>query len=137
LPDNDTRPLTSPYPLLRELSGELGWGLAMVRAVVLQAGHPQIAAALMDDSQYVDGASALPAPALVRLADVLFDVTDTDHSGTISAQEYRKLLHTCFAHQLATTPGGDLTQAAFTTEFLHFMAGRRPDAAWEGLTTDS
>jgi uncharacterized protein (DUF2236 family) len=87
--------------------------------------------------QYVDGASTLPAPALVSLADVLFDATDADRSGTISSQEYHRLLHTGFAHQLATTPDGDLTKTAFTTEFLHFMAGRRPDPAWERLTTDS
>ena len=87
--------------------------------------------------EYVDGASALPAPALVSLANVLFEATDTDHSGTISAQEYRKLLHTGFSHALAATPDGDLSKAAFTTEFLHFMAGRRPDAGWERLTTDS
>lgn len=87
--------------------------------------------------EYVDGASTLPAPALVDLANVLFDATDTDHSGTISAQEYHRLLHTGFSHDLATTPGADLTKTAFTTEFLHFMAGRRPDPAWNRLTTDS
>ena len=104
----------------------------------------ELAAALDTDGdgvitlqQYVDGASALPAPALVSLADVLFDATDADHSGTVSPQEYHKLLHTGFAHQLATTPEGDLTKTAFTTEFLHFMAGRRPDPAWEHLTTES
>ena len=87
--------------------------------------------------QYVDGASTLPAPMLVKLADVLFDATDTDHSGTISSQEYHKLLHTGFSHQLTITPDGDLTKSAFTTEFLHFMAGRRPDPAWEHLTNDN
>ena len=87
--------------------------------------------------EYVDGASTLPAPALANLADVLFEATDTDHSGTISAQEYHKLLHTGFSHKLATTPDADLTKSAFTTEFLHFMAGHRPDPAWERLTTDS
>jgi uncharacterized protein (DUF2236 family)/Ca2+-binding EF-hand superfamily protein len=87
--------------------------------------------------EYVDGASALPAPALAKLANVLFDATDADHTGTISAQEYRTLLHTGFTHELAAEPGGDLTKAAFTTEFLHFMAGRRPSLAWDRLTTDS
>jgi len=87
--------------------------------------------------QYVDGASTLPTPALVNLADVLFDATDSEHSGTISPEEYHRLLHTGFSHQLATTPDGDLTRAAFTTEFLHFMAGHRPDPAWEQLTADS
>jgi uncharacterized protein (DUF2236 family) len=87
--------------------------------------------------EYLDGASALPAPALVSLANVLFDVTDADHSGTISGREYHKLLHTGFSHRLAATPEGELTRTAFTTEFLHFMAGRRPDPGWERLTTDS
>ena len=87
--------------------------------------------------EYADGASALPAPALANLANVLFEATDSDHSGAISAQEYRKLLHTGFSHQLATTPDADLTKTAFTTEFLHFMAGRRPSLGWDRLTTDS
>jgi uncharacterized protein (DUF2236 family) len=87
--------------------------------------------------EYLDGASTLPAPALVSLADVLFDATDTDHSGTISAREYHTLLHTGFSHELAATPGADLTKTAFTTEFLHFMAGRRPDPAWDRLATDA
>jgi Ca2+-binding EF-hand superfamily protein len=87
--------------------------------------------------EYADGASDLPAPALAKLANVLFDATDADHTGTISAQEYHALLHTGFTHELAATPGGDLTKAAFTTEFLHFMAGRRPSLAWDRLTTDS
>jgi hypothetical protein len=87
--------------------------------------------------EYADGVSALPAPALANLANVLFDATDSDQSGTISAQEYRKLLHTGFSHQLATTSDADLSKTAFTTEFLHFMAGRRPSLAWDRLTTDS
>jgi uncharacterized protein (DUF2236 family)/Ca2+-binding EF-hand superfamily protein len=86
--------------------------------------------------EYAAGSPELPAPALVRLADVLFEVTDTDRSGTISVQEYRKLLHTGFSHELAAAPDADLTKAAFTTEFMHFMAGRRPSLAWERLTTD-
>jgi len=104
----------------------------------------ELAAALDTDGdgviasqEYAAGSSNLPAPALVHLAEVLFDVTDTDHSGTISAQEYRKLLHTGFSHELATAPDKNLGKAAFTTEFLHFMAGRRPSAAWSRLTTEA
>ena len=44
---------TCPYPLIRRLSGELGWGLAVIRAAVLQAALPQIAAALVDQSTFV------------------------------------------------------------------------------------
>jgi len=86
--------------------------------------------------EYAEGSADLPMPALTKLANVLFDVTDTDHGGTISAAEYRRLLHTGFSHELATTPDGDVSRAAFTTEFLHFMAGRRPSPAWDRLTTD-
>ncbi|HEV2637077.1 MAG TPA: oxygenase MpaB family protein [Actinocrinis sp.] len=86
--------------------------------------------------EYADGCATVPVPALVDLADVLFDVTDTDRSGTISAEEYRRLLHTAFAHEPADPPGADLTKAAFTTEFLHFMAGRRPSPGWDRLTTE-
>ena len=86
--------------------------------------------------EYADGSTTLPVPALVHLAEVLFDTTDTDHSGTISAEEYHRLLHTGFSHELAATRDGDLTKAAFTTEFLHFMAGRRPSTAWDRLAED-
>ena len=87
--------------------------------------------------EYADGSSSLPLPALVRLAETLFAATDTDHSGTISAEEYRRLLHTGFSHELTTTPDADLTKSAFTTEFLHFMAGRRPSPGWDRLSTES
>jgi uncharacterized protein (DUF2236 family) len=87
--------------------------------------------------EYAHGSAALPVPALVNLAEVLFDATDTDHSGTISAAEYHRLLHTGFSHELAARSDADLTKAGFTTEFLHFMAGRRPSPAWERLATDS
>lgn len=86
--------------------------------------------------EYADASSSLPVPALVRLAEVLFDATDTDHSGTMSAEEYRGLLHTGFGHELSTTPDGELTRAGFTTEFLHFMAGRRPSPGWDRLTSE-
>jgi uncharacterized protein (DUF2236 family) len=91
---------------------------------------------VISQQEYVDSSTSLPVPALVRLADVLFDATDTDHSGTVSALEYHKLLHTGFAHELAAAPGADLTKTGFTTEFLHFMAGRRPSTAWSRLTTE-
>jgi len=86
--------------------------------------------------EYAAGSAHLPAPALVRLADMLFDVTDADHDGTVSPQEYRRLLHTGFSHELAAEPGGRLSRPAFTAEFLHFMNGRRPSRAWERLTED-
>ena len=141
---------TLSWPDLASLAREIASRLdldADRETAVYNAFHgwwQELAAALDTDGdgvismqQYVDGASTLPAPALVNLADVLFDATDTDRSGTISPQEYHGLLHTGFTHQLATTPDGDLTKTAFTAEFLHFMAGRRPDPAWEGFTTGS
>lgn len=132
--------------LAREVASRLDLDAAR-EADIYTAFHAwwqELAAALDTDEdgviglqEYADGSAALPVPALAHLANVLFDVTDTDRSGTISAQEYRKLLHTGFSHELAAEPGGDLGKAAFTTEFLHFMAGRRPSAAWDRLTTDA
>ncbi|WP_245679163.1 oxygenase MpaB family protein [Actinomadura hibisca] len=39
--------------LLRKLSSELRWGLAAVRATVLEAAHPQVGGALLDHSTFV------------------------------------------------------------------------------------
>jgi uncharacterized protein (DUF2236 family) len=141
---------TVSWPDLAALAREVGSRLdldADREADVYAAFHAwwqELAAALDVDGdgviglqEYAEGSAGLPAPALVTLADVLFEATDTDHSGTISAQEYRKLLHTGFSHELAAAPDRDLSKAAFTTEFLHFMAGRRPSAAWDRLTTDA
>ena len=131
--------------LAREIASRLDLD-AGGEAVVYDAFHGwwlELRAALDTDGdgvislrEYAEGSANLPMPALTKLANVLFDVTDTDHSGTISAEEYRRLLHTGFSHELATTPEGDVSRAAFTTEFLHFMAGRRPAPAWDRLTTD-
>lgn len=141
---------TLSWPDLASLAREVASRLdldADREAVVFAAFHDwwrELSTALDTDGdgvislqEYADGAGALPAPALVKLADVLFDTTDTDHNGTISAQEYHTLLHTGFSHELSAAPDADLTKAAFTTEFLHFMAGRRPSTAWDRLTMDS
>ena len=131
--------------LAREIASRLGLD-AGGEAVVYDAFHGwwlELRAALDTDGdgvislqEYAEGSADLPMLALTKLANVLFNVTDTDHGGTISAAEYRRLLHTGFSHELATTPDGDVSRAAFTTEFLHFMAGRRPSPAWDRLTTD-
>jgi hypothetical protein len=132
--------------LAREISSRLDLD-ADREAAVYSAFHAwwqELAAALDTDGdevisleEYAAGAASLPAPALVRLADVLFEVTDTDHDGTISPAEYRRLLHTGFSHELAVAPGADLSKVAFTTEFLHFMGGRRPSTAWQKATVES
>ncbi|MFB9836480.1 oxygenase MpaB family protein, partial [Actinoallomurus acaciae] len=45
--------LYGPDSMLRRLSHEARWGLAVARATVLEAAHPQIGAALIDNSTFV------------------------------------------------------------------------------------
>ena len=49
----DTADLYGPESMLRRLCHEARWGLAVARATVLEAAHPQIGAALMANSTFV------------------------------------------------------------------------------------
>jgi uncharacterized protein (DUF2236 family) len=73
------------------------------------------------------------SPALIRVAEVLFDATDTDDDQLIDATEYRALFRTAFAHDLGETSPAPLTRPAFVREFLGFMAGRHHSDAYESL----
>ncbi|MFJ2032906.1 oxygenase MpaB family protein [Streptosporangium sp. NPDC087985] len=92
--------------------------------------------------EYAAAAAAMTSSALIRVAEVLFDVTDTDHNRIIDAREYRVLFHTAFNRDVGD--GGDaddgderLTRAEFVRRFLNFMAGRWHSDAYDRLFAQS
>ncbi|WP_107291828.1 oxygenase MpaB family protein [Streptomyces ambofaciens] len=86
--------------------------------------------------EYAAAVPSLAGPALIRAAEVLFDVTDKDGSGTIDADEYRALFRTAFHRDLATTDG-TCSRSAFVGDFLSFMSGRRTSTPYDPLLADA
>ncbi|MCC5578034.1 DUF2236 domain-containing protein [Microtetraspora sp. AC03309] len=86
--------------------------------------------------EYAAATAAMTSSALIRVADVLFDVTDADDDQVIDAREYRVLFRTAFNRD----PGGGderLTRAEFVRRFLNFMAGRRHSDVYDRLFAQS
>ncbi|MEU6428821.1 oxygenase MpaB family protein [Microbispora sp. NPDC046973] len=84
--------------------------------------------------EYAAAAAAMAGPALIRIAEVLFDVTDTDDDQVIDAREYRALFRTAFDHDPGGGDAGErLTRGEFVRRFLSFMAGRRHSGAYDQL----
>jgi uncharacterized protein (DUF2236 family) len=86
--------------------------------------------------EYAAAVPSLAGPALIRVAEVLFDATDKDGSGTIDADEYRTLFRTAFHRDLATA-GGTCGRSAFVGDFLSFMSGRRTSTPYDPLLADA
>ncbi|MFF7680142.1 oxygenase MpaB family protein [Actinacidiphila glaucinigra] len=86
--------------------------------------------------EYAAAVPSLASPALIRVAEVLFHVTDKDGSGTIDADEHRALFRTAF-HRDLTTIEGTYSRSAFVGEFLSFMAGRRTNTAYDPVIADA
>ncbi|MGW6919541.1 oxygenase MpaB family protein [Kitasatospora sp. NPDC054939] len=86
--------------------------------------------------EYAEAAPALAGPALIRLAEVLFDAVDADGNQAIDADEYRALFRTGFRRE-PLDADGTYSRAAFVREFLAFMAGRRRSAAYDPLFTQA
>lgn len=86
--------------------------------------------------EYATAVPSLAGPALIRVAEVLFDATDKDGSGTIDADEYRTLFRTAF-HRDLTTTDGTYGQSAFVGDFLSFMSGRRTSTPYDPLLADA
>ncbi|OKJ64142.1 oxygenase MpaB family protein [Streptomyces sp. CB02261] len=86
--------------------------------------------------EYAAAVPSLAGPALIRVAEVLFDATDKDGSGTIDADEYRSLFRTGFHRDLADTDG-TYGRSAFVGDFLSFMAGRRTSTPYDPLLADA
>ncbi|WPO76746.1 oxygenase MpaB family protein [Streptomyces sp. KN37] len=86
--------------------------------------------------EYAAAVPSLAGPALIRVAEVLFDATDKDGSGTIDADEYRTLFRTAFHRDLTTTDGA-YGRSAFVGDFLSFMSGRRMSSPYDPLLADA
>ncbi|WNF25342.1 oxygenase MpaB family protein [Streptomyces sp. C11-1] len=86
--------------------------------------------------EYAAAVPSLAGPALIRVAEVLFDVTDKDGSGTIDADEHRTLFRTAF-HRDLTTTDATYGRSAFVGDFLSFMSGRRTNTPYDPLLTDA
>ncbi|MEV6667147.1 oxygenase MpaB family protein [Streptomyces nigra] len=86
--------------------------------------------------EYTAAVPTLAGPALIRVAEVLFDATDKDGSGTIDAEEYRALFRTAF-HRDLTTTDGTYGRSAFVGDFLAFMSGRRTNTPYDPLLADA
>ncbi|SEG48259.1 Uncharacterized conserved protein, DUF2236 family [Actinacidiphila yanglinensis] len=84
--------------------------------------------------EYVAAVPSLAGPALIRVAEVLFDVTDADGDQVIDAEEYRALFRTGFRRVVGGS-GGSCSRSAFVKEFLSFMAGRQRSTAYDPLLT--
>ncbi|MFF2045328.1 oxygenase MpaB family protein [Kitasatospora sp. NPDC058170] len=82
--------------------------------------------------EYAQAVPSLAGPALIRVAEVLFDATDADGNQSIDADEYRALFRTGFRRELLDSDG-TYTRAAFVKDFLAFMAGRRRSTAFDPL----
>ncbi|MFD0154601.1 oxygenase MpaB family protein [Streptomyces sp. NPDC055721] len=86
--------------------------------------------------EYAASVPSLAGPALIRVAEVLFDATDKDGSGTIDADEYQTLFRTAF-HRDLTPTDGTYGRSAFVGHFLSFMSGRRTSTLYDPLLADA
>ncbi|GAA4675310.1 hypothetical protein GCM10023347_32220 [Streptomyces chumphonensis] len=86
--------------------------------------------------EYAAAVPSLAGPALIRVAEVLFDATDRDGSGSIDADEYRALFRTAFHRDLDVTEGV-YGRSAFVGDFLSFMSARRTGTPYDPLLTDA
>ncbi|MFI6039489.1 oxygenase MpaB family protein [Streptomyces sp. NPDC051315] len=86
--------------------------------------------------EYAAAVPSLAGPALIRVAEVLFDVTDADGDRTIDAEEYRALFRTGFRRELADVDGA-CSRGAFVRDFLCFMSGRRRSTAYDPLLAEA
>lgn len=82
--------------------------------------------------EYATAVPSLAGPALIKVAEVLFDATDKDGNHTIDADEYRALFRTAF-HRDTTGSDTAYTRSAFVKDFLSFMSGRQRSTHYDPL----
>jgi hypothetical protein len=86
--------------------------------------------------EYAAATAPLAGPALIKVAEVLFDAADADGDHTISAAEHRALFRTAFARTLAGEPRREgCSRSEFVRDFLNFMSGSQPSTAYDSLLT--
>ncbi|MEU9332913.1 oxygenase MpaB family protein [Streptomyces sp. NPDC048290] len=85
--------------------------------------------------EYAAAVPSLAGPALIRAAEVLFDVTDKDGSRSIDADEYRALFRTGFHRDPAATRT-TYSRSAFIKDFLSFMSGRARSTPYDAVLVD-
>ncbi|GAA2229070.1 oxygenase MpaB family protein [Streptomyces nogalater] len=86
--------------------------------------------------EYAEAVPSLAGPALIRVAEVLFDVTDTNGDQRVDAAEYRALFRRGFGRDLAGTDG-TYPRGAFVRDFLSFMSGRARSTPYDPLLADA
>ncbi|WP_329406041.1 oxygenase MpaB family protein [Streptomyces sp. NBC_00704] len=87
-------------------------------------------------AEYAAAVPSMAGPALIRVAEVLFDVTDKDGNQTIDADEYRALFRTAFQRD-ATSTTATCSRSAFINDFLSFMSGRRRGTHYDPLLAEA
>jgi uncharacterized protein (DUF2236 family) len=88
----------------------------------------------ISSTEYATAVPSLAGPALIRVAEVLFDATDTDADGSIDAAEYRALFRTGFARTVSPATSR-YSRSAFIGDFLSFMTTHHPSTAYDPLLT--
>ncbi|WP_345045053.1 oxygenase MpaB family protein [Streptomyces sannanensis] len=86
--------------------------------------------------EYATAVPSLAGPALIRVAEVLFDITDKDGNQHIDAEEYRALFQTAF-HRDTTGADRTYTRSAFVKDFLSFMSGRQRSTPYDPLLAEA
>ncbi|MEU6600137.1 oxygenase MpaB family protein [Streptomyces flaveolus] len=86
--------------------------------------------------EYAAAVPSLAGPALIRVAEVLFDVTDANGDQRVDADEYRALFRTGFRRDMAGADG-TYARGAFVRDFLAFMSGRERSTPYDPLLADA
>ncbi|MFG1805117.1 oxygenase MpaB family protein [Streptomyces sp. NPDC049040] len=86
--------------------------------------------------EYTAAVPSLAGPALIRVAETLFEAADADGDQFIDAAEYRALFRTGFRRTVADA-GGRYSRSAFVRDFLGFMSGRMRSTAFDPLLADA
>ncbi|MFJ9909742.1 EF-hand domain-containing protein [Streptomyces sp. NPDC101152] len=81
--------------------------------------------------EYAAGVASMAGPALIKVAEVLFDATDKDGNQTIDADEYRALFRTGF--QRETAGAGGVHAQRLRQGLLSFMTGRQRTTPYDPL----
>lgn len=90
----------------------------------------------VSEDEYAAAAPSLAGPALIRVAEVLFAVTDKDGDQFIDAEEYRLLFRRGFGRTVLDAEGR-YSRSAFVRDFLSFMSGRQRSTPYDPLLSDA